>query len=378
MFVYLPSEKERVAKELASTDGMSLGRPSRSPPPTRAVSPPSRVVPPPQRQQDEGNGYTSEMEDVEYEDAREQGKQEEVPQPPPPPPPRSTYKETRCSCYDADADLTFVPATNTNSESYVMCEFEKPGNVEEEEATPPPPRPVGQLKGKTPGQRREHRYGDGTEKWEIPEFGGGKVAALSLSSYDFLGVAAGAGTGAVPKLSPSQSQQTQAQQPQQTLTSDDLMVVWGRVGVEVREVATGLYEKSKRALIGDGTYRGFVDATLSQVPNAAATPDSYGYLIYQQSGSSVQKRASEILPGDIVWLKDAKLKGHKGLHTYTQHVGEGDEACVGVVSELEAKKFKVRVFQANQHVGQQTVESVSCRMEDLKSGVVKVFRVLEA
>ncbi|KAL0062309.1 assembly of actin patch protein [Marasmius tenuissimus] len=91
----------------------------------------------------------------------------------------------------------------------------------------------------------------------------------------------------------------------------------------------------------------------------------------KQTGSSVQKRASEILPGDIVWLKDAKLKGHKGLHTYTQHVGEGDEACVGVVSEFEAKKFKVRVFQANQHVGQQTVESVSYRMEDLKSGVVK-------
>ncbi|KAK1221182.1 assembly of actin patch protein [Marasmius sp. AFHP31] len=276
MFVYLPSEKERVAKELASTDGMSLGRPSRvpskfpffctcsaqetlqSPPPTRAVSPPSRVVPPPQRQQDGGLSAGVEVE------AKQRG-------------------------------------MGIRSESYVMCEFEKPGNVEEEEATPPPPRPVGQLKGKTPGQRREHRYGDGTEKWEIPEFGGGKVAALSLSSYDFLGVAAGAGTGAVPKLSPSQSQQTQAQQPQQTLTSDDLMVVWGRVGVEVREVATGLYEKSKRALIGDGTYRGFVDATLSQVPNAAATPDSYGYLIYQQTGSSVQKRASEILPGDIVW-----------------------------------------------------------------------------
>ncbi|KAK1219869.1 assembly of actin patch protein [Marasmius sp. AFHP31] len=178
---------------------------------------------------------------------------------------------------------------------------------------------------------------------------GGKEADLSLASYD-LGIAAGAQVVPKPSLS-------QPQQPQQTLTSDDLMAVWGRVGVQICKVATGLYEKSKRALIGDRTYCGFADATLAQAPDAAAI---------------------EILPADIVWLKDAKLKGHKGLHTYTQHVGEGDKACVGIVSEFEVKKFKVRVIQANQHVGQQTVESMSYRMEDMKSGVVKVFQVLEA
>ncbi|KAK1226639.1 assembly of actin patch protein [Marasmius sp. AFHP31] len=113
--------------------------------------------------------------------------------------------------------------------------------------------------------------------------------------------------------------------------------VWAFEYVKSRR---GMYEKSIEHLLVVGRITGSVDATLAQVPNAAATPDS------------------EILPGDIVWLKDAKLKGHKGLHTYTQGVGEGDEA--------------------NQHVGQQTVESVSYRMEDLESGVVKVFRVLEA
>ncbi|KAF9261586.1 hypothetical protein L218DRAFT_973924 [Marasmius fiardii PR-910] len=165
----------------------------------------------------------------------------------------------------------------------------------------------------------------------------------------------------------------------QNLSPDDLMAIWGRVGVQICEVATALHDRSKRALIGDGTYHGFVEATLREVPNAAPVtgPDSYGYLIYIQSGSSVQKRASEILPGDIVWLQDAKLKGHKGIQTYNQHVGSREEPCIGIVSEFEAKKFKVRVFQANQHVGQQTVESVSYRLEDLKSGVVKIFRVLE-
>jgi len=33
--------------------------------------------------------------------------------------------------------------------------------------------------------------------------------------------------------------------------------------------------------------------------------------------------------------------------------GEGGGPVVGVISELEPKKSKLRVFQANQHVGQQ-------------------------
>ncbi|KAF9483580.1 hypothetical protein BDN70DRAFT_904154 [Pholiota conissans] len=159
------------------------------------------------------------------------------------------------------------------------------------------------------------------------------------------------------------------------------MALWGRVGVQVCEVATSMFEKSKKTLIGDGSYAGFVQAVFAAVPNAAPVPTpagEWGYLVYVQNGPSVQKRASEIMPGDIVEIHDAKLKGHKGLQTYHQNVGGAGEILVGVVGEFEAKKTKIRVFHANQHVGQQTVESVSYRLEDLKSGVVKVYRVLEA
>ncbi|EPQ54681.1 hypothetical protein GLOTRDRAFT_43067 [Gloeophyllum trabeum ATCC 11539] len=148
--------------------------------------------------------------------------------------------------------------------------------------------------------------------------------------------------------------------------------MWGKVGIQVCEVATTLYEKSKKSLVGDGTYAGFVQAVLSEVPNASApSPPSYGYLVYSQTGATVQKRISDIMPGDILTAHDAKLKGHKGLQTYHQNIG-AEELLVGVVTEFEAKKHKVRVFQANQHVGQQTVESVSYRLEDLKSGTIKV------
>lgn len=160
------------------------------------------------------------------------------------------------------------------------------------------------------------------------------------------------------------------------LSPDELMAVWGRVGVQICEVATRLHDKSKKMLIGDGTYEGFVNAVLSEVPNAAlpvSTEASYGYLVYSQTGGAIQKRVSDILPGDIVQLEDVKLKGHKGLQAYNQNV----DHLIGIVSEFEPKKSKVRVFQANQNVGQQTVEAVSYRLEDLKSGNFRVYRVLE-
>jgi hypothetical protein len=121
----------------------------------------------------------------------------------------------------------------------------------------------------------------------------------------------------------------------------------------VCEVATRFYEKSKKVIVGDGSYAGFIHATISQIPHAAPiTSDSYGYLTYVQNGTSVQRRLSDILPGDIVVLQDAKFKGHKGLQTYVQNVGVS-EAVVGVICDYEVKRSKIRVFQANQHVGQQ-------------------------
>ncbi|KIK14819.1 hypothetical protein PISMIDRAFT_17009, partial [Pisolithus microcarpus 441] len=137
---------------------------------------------------------------------------------------------------------------------------------------------------------------------------------------------------------------------------------------------------SKRSLVGDGSHPGFVRAALAQVPEALRTsdPEEWGYVIYAQTGAMVQRRIVDIMPGDVISFWDAKLKGHKGLHAYSQTAGMGESgALVGIVHEFEAKKSKVRVWQANQHVGQQSVEIVSYRLDDLKSGTVKVFRVLE-
>ncbi|KAJ7740192.1 hypothetical protein DFH07DRAFT_751688 [Mycena maculata] len=212
-------------------------------------------------------------------------------------------------------------------------------------------------------------------QWELPsipgsslDFGGGIDTTFSVEGA----------AGAAAPIPPAKAHPQSSQQPppikntEVHYSSDDLVMIWGRVGVHLCESATQLYEKSKKSLVGDGTYSGFVNAALSEVPNAArGVPPDWGYLVYSQAAASVQKRLSDIMPGDIVALFDAKLKGHKGLSTYSQTVGAG-EPLVGIVSEFEPKKSKIRVFQANQHVGHQTVEAVSYRLEDLKSGIVKV------
>jgi len=71
-----------------------------------------------------------------------------------------------------------------------------------------------------------------------------------------------------------------------------------------------MFEKSKKTLIGDGAYAGFVQAAVATAPNATAVPiasGDYGYVMYVQNGASMQRRVSEIMPGDIVEIHDAKF-----------------------------------------------------------------------
>lgn len=349
----------------------------------------------------------SEMEEVSYEDANEGA-------PPPPVPPRSSRRttsetesvkaasrppvptsvltrrssvQTTASGRTSSPDSSFSPrrsATMKYRSDYVMVEEPK-GFVSDEV---PSSSPSVKLVNRAPSTReppsRRPPATDISSQWELPsiptsslEFGGSNDLSLSWSDA----IVPESTVTAPPPPAPEKSSFRRVSQivsVDQPRTSDELIAIWGRVGVQICEVATSLFEKSKKTLVGDGTYHGFVSAVVSEVPNAALpAPLSYGYVVYVQSGSAVQKRVSDIMPGDIVELQDAKFKGHKGIQTYNQHVGVG-EPLVGIVSEFEPKKSKIRLFQANQHVGQQTVEAVSYRLEDLKSGTVQAFRVLDA
>ena len=201
-------------------------------------------------------------------------------------------------------------------------------------------------------------------------------------------------SGSVRSVNQAHYQYPYKQQNQQReLTSEELMVIWHKFGTHVVTAVAMLFEKSKHTLVGDGSYAGFVRTVLAEVPGIVSHPgDEWGYVVYTQTGTTVHRRVSDIRPGDVITFVDARLKGQKGLSTYTRTLGKG-EPLVGIVSAFNGKKTRVSVWQANQHVGlqtnspifqwltrgknseaTQTVENVSYRLEDLKSGQVKVSR----
>ena len=254
-----------------------------------------------------------------------------------------------------------APPVASPPSEYVMVE--QLVNTLSDEVPVPPPRSRRPPSRPAPAPTTESS-GSGWEMPSIPTsltFDGPQLD-LSLSSWseDSARYAPPAMTGSRSPLTIAQHEprQPSVQAPPKPpaavqLSPDELIAVWGRVGVQICETATSLFEKSKRSLVGDGSYYGFVNVVFGQVPNAMPPSSSgYGYLIYAQNGPTVSRRVSEIMPGDVVELYDAMLKGHKGLQSYHQNVGSG-EPLVGIVNEFEAKKSKVKVFHANQHVGQQ-------------------------
>ncbi|TFY62404.1 hypothetical protein EVG20_g6713, partial [Dentipellis fragilis] len=284
------------------------------------------------------------------------------------------------------------PPTHAQSD-YVIVEQE----VRAPQVPPPPPPPHAPV----PPPPAPPSEAASTGGWELPsiptgglDFGDSATEDLSASMWSEDSTAYPPAPANVPPppakevpraAPPPAAPPPAAPHPPAHLSAEDLRAVG-------RSSATG------RTLV-------FVDAVLAQVPNAATGGAEYGFLVYAQTGGAVHVRASEIMPGDVIVLEDAKLKGHKGLQTYHQAAGDGGVPCVGVVSEFEVRKMKVKALQANQHVGQavsttrgfafgrgllrriradvsanaaKTVESVSYRLDDLKSGTIKVYRVLEA
>jgi len=346
----------------------SLPPPVRSPPPVRA--PPPTQAPPPPVRSDTGNVSEDdvvkvEMEDSEAEEVDYHDISEEVAPPipsrttrPPIPGPgnfkRGSVDSVTFPSQNA-APSRFVPPTPSE---YVMVDepdFGEESTPPPRPARPPPPRaapPPPVSSGDAPDSMT-------MSQWELPPVPKSSlnmetsVADLSGSSWS--------GSFDTEETSQEKTAAKERRQSEGQMTSDQLMSTWGRVGIQICEVAVELFEKSKKTLIGDGTYVGFVNAVLDRVPNASPVEEdasSFGYLIYVQTGSSVTKRAADIMPGDVITLQDAKLKGHKGIHTYHQNVGEGTPV-VAVIGEYEPKKSKFKAYQASQHVGNQVCHKMN-------------------
>ena len=358
-----------------------------SPPEPVALSPESDYEYEHPSSSDEGvhvEAEESELEDVYHEDLEDEYGVEEAEgvlvetkgpfTPPPPPPPRSTRPPIpsarpppvptgpppRSGSVDTLTSIPRPPVRQATSD-FVM--------IDADEAQPAPPA------RRAPPSRTIPDLSESvvaTGQWELPnipssslDFGdSGATSDLSASmwsedstTYPPPAPRVPAPAPPPPAVPPRLSLEQQGRPPlagaPARMTVDELRTVWGRVGFHVAEAAAALLERSKHKLVGNGSYEGFVAEALAEVPNASAAqgPGEYGFLVYAQTAAQVHTRLADIMPGDIVVLEGAKFKGHKGLHSYNMSAGES-APCMGVVSEFDPKKLKLRALQANKRVGQ--------------------------
>lgn len=135
--------------------------------------------------------------------------------------------------------------------------------------------------------------------------------------------------------------------------------------------------------IGDGSPHALILDLLHPLSPSVLLPigtRAYGAPVYANLANASTQQFDEIRPGDIVTFRNAKFAGHKGgLHTkYSMDVGKPDH--VAVVADWDGTKKKIRVWEQKGKevgkVGHAKVKEEGYRVADLKSGEVRVWRVM--
>ena len=155
---------------------------------------------------------------------------------------------------------------------------------------------------------------------------------------------------------------------------DQLENAWETFGVQIAKGA----EKALGSTIGEGTAQEFVLSLIRPMAPALLPVGTraYGALVYANLANASTQQFDEIRAGDIMSFRNAKFAGHKGgLHQkYSQDVPQH----VAVVIDWDGTKKKIRVWeQGHQEKGKRAkVRDESYRVLDLKSGEVRIFRVM--
>ena len=160
--------------------------------------------------------------------------------------------------------------------------------------------------------------------------------------------------------------------PPSRLRQDQLEAAHEQYGVRIAKDV----ESKQNTVVGNGTPHGLIDELLKPYKDALKPVGTraFGALVYANLANASTQQYDEIRPGDIVSLRNAKFQGkHGAMHAkYSLDVGKPDH--VGVVVEWDGKKRKVRVWEQGRE--SKKVKPESFRMEDLRSGEVRVWRVM--
>ncbi|KAH6611845.1 hypothetical protein C7974DRAFT_85704 [Boeremia exigua] len=160
--------------------------------------------------------------------------------------------------------------------------------------------------------------------------------------------------------------------PPPRLRPDQLEAAHDHIGRRIAKDA----EARQNTVVGSGTPHALVDDLLKAHKDALlpVSTRAYGAPVYANLANASTTSHDEIRPGDIVTFRNARFQGKTGaMHAkYAVDVGKPDH--VGVVVEWDGSKKKVRVWeQGREH---KKVKTESFRMGDLRSGEVRVWRVM--
>ncbi|KAI1150825.1 hypothetical protein F4825DRAFT_387356 [Nemania diffusa] len=172
---------------------------------------------------------------------------------------------------------------------------------------------------------------------------------------------------------PSQTELDQRHEPPpRSLRQDELEEAYERFG---RRLAHSVASK-KDSVVGDGTPYALIHELLRPLKEVLLPVGSraYGALVYANLANASTQLNDEIRPGDIISIRNAKFQGKHGpMHAkYTTEVGKPDH--VGIVAEWDGTKKKVRAWEQGRE--NKKVKQESYKLEDLRSGEVKIWRVM--
>ena len=160
--------------------------------------------------------------------------------------------------------------------------------------------------------------------------------------------------------------------PPQALRQDQLENAHTRFGTRIAEGAIS----KEGNVIGDGSPNALILDSLSALPDALLPVGlrAYGALVYANFSNASVRSFDEIRPGDIVTFRNCKFSGHRGaMHSkYSIDIGKPDH--VGIVIDWDGTKKKVRAWEQGRE--SKKVKSESFKLGDMRSGEVKVWRVM--
>ncbi|KAH9887148.1 hypothetical protein F4778DRAFT_757368 [Xylariomycetidae sp. FL2044] len=160
--------------------------------------------------------------------------------------------------------------------------------------------------------------------------------------------------------------------PPRALRQDQLEEAYEQFG---RQIAASVAGK-KDSVIGDGSPHALVFELLrpfKDVLHPVGTR-AFGALVYANLANASTQLNDEIRPGDIISIRNAKFQGkHGAMHAkYSVEVGKPDH--VAVVAEWDGTKKKVRAWEQGRE--SKKIKQESFKLEDLRSGEVKIWRVM--